>query len=248
MDQDSVAILLPTEHWNQRSIKETRDRKPIIILSIQTILLILYTIFTFVFDYIIDTKSDNPVIKASRSSTVIYFSHLAIRLICFVIKLYLDRHYHHELKLYGYHSHHSKTTFLSDLTHLLFNKITLLLLLNSSIYQVIETENDASIHLFGFSITQVQLAKIITVVISTIITVISGKKLHIEIEFQRQNLPPDTITDINDTRQQSNEIGLRTSNVTDELLEKQHDMIVNLKLQNDHLRELLANEHENARN
>lgn len=39
-------------------------------------------------------------------------------------------------------------------------------------------------------------------------------------------MPPDTITDINDTRQQSNEIGLRTSNVTDELLEKQHDMIV----------------------
>lgn len=40
MDQDNVAILLPTEHWGSRSIKETRDRKPIIILSIQTLLLV----------------------------------------------------------------------------------------------------------------------------------------------------------------------------------------------------------------
>lgn len=42
MDQDSVAILLPTEHFNQRSINETRNRTPIIILSIQTVLLVSF--------------------------------------------------------------------------------------------------------------------------------------------------------------------------------------------------------------
>ena len=40
MDHDSIAILLPTEHWNQRSIKETRNCKPVVILAIQTVLLV----------------------------------------------------------------------------------------------------------------------------------------------------------------------------------------------------------------
>lgn len=211
----------------------------------------MYTIFTFAFDYVIDIKPDHPAIGSSRSSTVIYFSHLAIRLLCYVFKLYLDRYYHNQLKLYGYHQQHGKSTFLSELIHLLFNKITLLLLLNSAIYQVISTSSDDTIHLYGKTITQTQIAKIIAVVISSIIAVISGKKLHMEIDFQRKQSPPDTITDneINDTRQPPNDIGLRSSNLIEELLEKQYDMIVNLKLQNDHLRQLLMKAHEtNDRN
>lgn len=199
----------------------------------------------------IDIKTDGPLGRASHSSTVIYFSHLAIRLLCLVFKLYLDRYYHRELKLYGYHMHYNKTTFLSDLTHILFNKITLLLLLNSSVYQVISTETDDVIHLFGsgYSITQTQVAKIIAVVLSSIITIVSGKKLQIEIDFQRKACAPDTLSDhdINDTRQQSNDIGLRSVNLTDDLLEKQHELIVNLKMQNDHLRQLLMEAHEGTR-
>ena len=174
---------------------------------------------------------------------------MAIRLLCFVFKLYLDRYYHRELKIYGYHNHHSKTIFLSELTHLLFNKITLLLLLNSSIYQFVSTEQSDVIHLFGsgsLAVTQTQVAKIIAVIISCVITIISGKKLHIEIDFQRKSNAPDTLTenDINETRQPPTDIGIRSSNLIDELLEKQHDYIVNLKLQNDHLRELLMKAHE----
>ena len=271
MDQDSVAILLPNEHFNQRSIRETRNCKPVVILAIQTVLLVscsvllmswqslilfkswsgsllqvIYTIFTLVFDYIVDIQSDSVLLKASRSSTVIYFSHLAIRLLCLCFKIYLDRYYHRELRLYGYAKHFDNTTFLSELTHILFNKITLLLLLNASVYQMISSENDDVIHLFGTSITQTQVAKIIAVVISCIITVVSGKKLQVEIDFQRKGHAPDTLTenDLNDTRQSSNDIGLRSANLTDELLEKQHELIVNLKMQNAHLRELLMKANE----
>jgi len=248
MDQESVAILLPNEYWNNRSIKEITGRKPIIVLAIQTIFLIIYTIFTFVFDYIVDAKTNNPIINASHSSTVIYFSHLAIRLLCLVFKLYLDNYYHNKLKLYGYHKHHKSSTFLSEITHLLFNKITLLLLLNSTVFQVINTNNDDTIHVLGLAINQAQVAKIIAVVMSSIITIISGKKLHIEIDFQRKQNAPDTITDneINDTRQPSNDVGLRLSNSYEELLEKQSDMIINLKMQNDHLRLLLMKAHEST--
>lgn len=198
------------------------------------------------FDYIIDIQSDNRLLNVSRSSTVIYFSHLAIRLLCLVFKIYLDRYYHRELRLYGYAKHYENTTFLSELTHLLFNKITLLLLLNSAVYQTISTESDDVIHVFGSTITQTQLAKIIAVVISCIITVVSGKKLQVEIDFQRKARAPDTLTEdqINETRQSSNDIGLRSANLTDELLEKQHELIVNLKMQNDHLRELLMKSYE----
>lgn len=195
------------------------------------------------FDYVVDIKSDNTLLVGARSSTVVYFSHLAIRLVCLVFKIYLDRYYHRELKLYGYHKHYENTTFLSELTHMLFNKITLLLLLNASVYQAISSENSHVIYLFGTSITQTQLAKIIAVVISCIITVVSGKKLHVEIDFQRQGYAPDTLTE-SDIRQSSNDIGLRSANLTDELLEKQQELIVNLKMQNDHLRELLMKAHE----
>ena len=186
------------------------------------------------------------MLNASRSSTVVYFSHLAIRLICLIFKLYLDRYYHHKLRLYGYAKHFEDTTFLSELTHILFNKITLLLLLNSAVYQTISEHSDDVIHLFGTSVTQTQAAKIIAVVISCIILFLSGKKLKIEVDFQRKGHAPDTLTesDINDTRPSSNDIGIRSANLTDELLEKQHELIVNLKAQNENLRELLVKMHE----
>lgn len=183
---------------------------------------------------------------ASHSSTVIYFSHLAIRLLCLVFKIYLDNYYHDKLRLYGYYKHHSKSTFLSELTHLLFNKITLLLLFNSSIYQVISTNTDDNLHIFGFTITQTQIAKIITVVLSCIITVISGKKLHVEIDFQRKSIAPDSIVEaqINDPNERPNDVGIRPSNQTEDLLRYQNDMIINLQSQNLHLRQLLMKSRE----
>jgi len=251
MDQESVDVLLPNDYWNNLSVKSTRDRTPVIILAIQTFVLIIYTIFTFVFDYIIDQKSDNPVISVSKSSSVIYFSHLAIRLLCLAFKLYLDRYYHNQLKLYGYHRHHSNSTFLSELTHILFNNITLLLLLNSSVYQIISTDKDDSIHLFGFSITQTQVAKIIAVTISCVITFVSGRKLHVEIDFQRKNARPDTLIDAEDDDEAglpSNDIGIRFNDLNSDLLKHQQDMIINLKMQNKQLKKLLMKAHEDMDN
>lgn len=78
------------------------------------------------------------------------------------------------------------------------------------------------------------------------ITIVSGKKLHIEIDFQRQNSRPDTITDNEDdeTSQQANDIGIRFNDLNSDLLKYQHDTIKNLKMQNDHLKKLLMKAHE----
>lgn len=81
MDQDSADILLSVEYWDNLSRLETRDRKPIIVLAVQTVLLVSISLFglhfnQFHFNQFHFYQFKHLSLYISRSSGFIYNIHI----------------------------------------------------------------------------------------------------------------------------------------------------------------------------
>ncbi|CAG2161880.1 unnamed protein product [Oppiella nova] len=249
MDSDLQILTLPYNTDLSSLYSQTNNNIAIVLIVFQSLLLISIVLISFlvplndksVQKYLAFNESNESNDKLLSPYSVTIYCHIVIWFVILVIRYYMRSVYYRRLRILGYYKHHSLVKTLSLIPSLVLHKTNALLLLLSTIlymYGQNVVKIGDKIHLKATNFEQI----IITISVA-IISPFLMKWLYHEIRFRRDRNPPDIFC-VEDpqhlvTSAGLNEIGVRPSSYLEDLLEKQADLIYNLKLQNTHLRQML---------
>jgi len=189
-------------------------------------------------------ESDEPLhAKIESSYLYVIISHLVVYLIVSLLRFTLHRLHYRRLRVIGYHSHYRSTVWLNKSTSWIFHRANgLILLATALVCHYLEDQGIIPVHMGGAGVYSVRpiniLQSLIVLAVSIALPILFRFLLH-ELRFRRDRKPPDVFCLDNPAHLQHaglSEIGIRSTSYLEDLLERQADLIYNLKLQNSYLR------------
>ncbi|XP_054167090.1 transmembrane protein 192-like [Oppia nitens] len=257
MDDDLQILTLPYHNDLQSLYSQTNNNTALALIVLQFLLLLTTIVTSFVIpinDLTIETyssvlsKSDMKINYSDNNKKIMnsYFltivSHLIVWLLTLSIGYYMRNVYYRRLRILGYYKHHQLVRWLSHIPAFVLHKSNVALLILTAILYNIGQKDIIKLS-DKIQLKPVNFEQLIVTVSVLIVMPFLIKWFYHEIRFRTDRNPPDIFC-VEDpqrlvTSAGLNEIGVRPSSYLEDLLEKQADLIYNLKLQNTHLRQML---------